>query len=190
LKQKIKIQKGAEQSENRELVLFASSKNAALPSFSRVCHFLSTFTFSSNSYLLGCELGFLYRLQLGMDGEELTEQETALYDRQIRVWGADAQRRLSKSHILVCGMKGTVAEFCKNIVLAGVGSLTLVDDRVATDEALFSSNFLIPPDENVYGGKTLAELCCNSLKDFNPMVRVSVEKGLPLLFCIFFIMFC
>lgn len=112
-----------------------------------------------------------------MDGEELTEQETALYDRQIRVWGADAQRRLSKSHILVCGMKGTVAEFCKNIVLAGVGSLTLVDDRVATDEALFSSNFLIPPDENVYRGKTLAELCCDSLKDFNPMVRVSVEKG-------------
>ena len=28
-----------------------------------------------------------------MDGEQLTEQETALYDRQIRVWGADAQRR-------------------------------------------------------------------------------------------------
>lgn len=27
------------------------------------------------------------------DGEELTAQETALYDRQIRVWGADAQRR-------------------------------------------------------------------------------------------------
>uniref|UniRef100_A0A2P2LTG4 Uncharacterized protein MANES_14G049500 n=1 Tax=Rhizophora mucronata TaxID=61149 RepID=A0A2P2LTG4_RHIMU len=47
-----------------------------------------------------------------MDGEELTEQETALYDRQIRVWGADAQRRLSKSHVLVYGMKGTVAEVC------------------------------------------------------------------------------
>ncbi|KAH1135451.1 hypothetical protein GLYMA_05G204000v4 [Glycine max] len=118
------------------------------------------------------------RLRLGMDGdgEELTAQETALYDRQIRVWGADAQRRLSKSHVLVYGMKGTVAEFCKNIVLAGVGSLTLVDDRAATEEML-SSNFLIPPDENVYSGKTLAELCCNSLKDFNPMVHVSVEKG-------------
>ncbi|KAB1217482.1 SUMO-activating enzyme subunit 1A [Morella rubra] len=111
-----------------------------------------------------------------MDGEELTEQETALYDRQIRVWGADAQRRLSKAHILVSGMKGAVSEFCKNIVLAGVSSLTLVDDRIATEEAL-SANFLIPPDETVYGGKTLAELCCNSLKDFNPMVRVSVEKG-------------
>ncbi|KDP22598.1 hypothetical protein JCGZ_26429 [Jatropha curcas] len=111
-----------------------------------------------------------------MDGEQLTEQETALYDRQIRVWGADAQRRLSKSHILVFGMKGTVAEFCKNIVLAGVGSLTLVDDQAVTEDAL-SANFLISPDENVYAGKTLAELCCDSLREFNPMVRVSVEKG-------------
>ncbi|MBA0834889.1 hypothetical protein Gotur_013835 [Gossypium turneri] len=112
-----------------------------------------------------------------MNGEELTEQETALYDRQIRVWGADAQRRLSKSHILVYGMKGTVAEFCKNIVLAGVGSVTLVDDREVTEEAL-SANFLILPDENLYHGKTLAEVCCDSLKEFNPMVHVSVEKEL------------
>ncbi|OMP08366.1 UBA/THIF-type NAD/FAD binding protein [Corchorus olitorius] len=111
-----------------------------------------------------------------MDGEELTEQETALYDRQIRVWGADAQRRLSKSHILVYGMKGTVSEFCKNIVLAGVGSVTLVDDRLVTEEAL-SANFLILPDENLYNVKTLAEVCCDSLKEFNPMVHVSVEKG-------------
>ncbi|RHN43295.1 putative NAD(P)-binding domain-containing protein [Medicago truncatula] len=110
------------------------------------------------------------------DGEELTAQETALYDRQIRVWGADAQRRLSKAHVLVYGIKGTIAEFCKNIVLAGVGSLTLIDDRPITEE-LLSSNFLIPPDENIYNGKTIAQLCCDSLKDFNPMVRVFVEKG-------------
>ncbi|KAL8456685.1 hypothetical protein ACS0TY_033949 [Phlomoides rotata] len=111
-----------------------------------------------------------------MNGEELTEQETALYDRQIRVWGADAQRRLSKSHILVSGLKGTAVEFCKNIVLAGVGSVTLNDDRIVTEE-LLSANFLIPPDQNIYSGKSLAELCSDSLKDFNPMVRVSVEKG-------------
>ncbi|KZV44548.1 SUMO-activating enzyme subunit 1B-1-like [Dorcoceras hygrometricum] len=111
-----------------------------------------------------------------MDGEELTEQETALYDRQIRVWGADAQRRLSKSHILVSGLQGSVIEFCKNIVLAGVGSLTINDDRLVTEE-LLSANFLIPLDESVYSGRSIAELCCESLKDFNPMVRVSVEKG-------------
>ncbi|XP_058103146.1 SUMO-activating enzyme subunit 1B-1-like isoform X2 [Magnolia sinica] len=115
------------------------------------------------------------RLQIDME-EELTAQETALYDRQIRVWGVDAQRRLSKSHILVSGMKGTVVEFCKNIVLAGVGSLTLMDDRMVTEDALLA-NFLVPPDENIYNGRSLAEVCCESLRDFNPMVRVSVEKG-------------
>ncbi|XP_068666373.1 SUMO-activating enzyme subunit 1B-1-like [Aristolochia californica] len=111
-----------------------------------------------------------------MDGEELTAQETALYDRQIRVWGVDAQRRLSKSHVLVSGMSGTVAEFCKNIVLAGVGSLTLMDDRVVTEQS-FLANFLVPPDESKHSGRSLAEICCDSLKEFNLMVRVSVEKG-------------
>lgn len=111
-----------------------------------------------------------------MNGEELTEQETALYDRQIRVWGVDAQRRLSKSHIFVSGLKGTAVEFCKNIVLAGVGSLTLNDDNPVTEEAL-AANFLIPFDEKMGGGGSLAELCCDSLKDFNPMVHVSVAKG-------------
>ncbi|PHU15548.1 SUMO-activating enzyme subunit 1B-1 [Capsicum chinense] len=113
---------------------------------------------------------------MGKEGEELTEQETAIYDRQIRVWGVDAQRRLSKSHIFVSGLKGTVIEFCKNIVLAGVGSLTLNDDRLVTEE-LLSANFLVPSDENVTRGKSLAELCCESLKDFNPMVSVSVKEG-------------
>ncbi|XP_072981603.1 SUMO-activating enzyme subunit 1A-like [Typha angustifolia] len=111
-----------------------------------------------------------------MDGEELTAQETALYDRQIRVWGVDAQKRLSKAHILVSGLNGTTVEFCKNIVLAGVGSLTLMDDNLVRQEDL-NANFLIPPDESIYSGKTIAELCCNSLRDFNPMVRVSAEKG-------------
>lgn len=109
---------------------------------------------------------------------ELTAQETALYDRQIRVWGVDAQKRLSKAHVLVCGMNGTTIEFCKNIVLAGVGSLSLMDDHIVTEDDL-SANFLIPPDESIYGGRSRAEVCCDSLKDFNPMVRVSVEKGDP-----------
>ncbi|WVZ51713.1 hypothetical protein U9M48_002828 [Paspalum notatum var. saurae] len=113
----------------------------------------------------------------GAEGE-LTAQETALYDRQIRVWGVDAQKRLSKAHVLVCGMNGTTIEFCKNIVLAGVGSLSLMDDHIVTEDDL-NANFLIPPDESIYGGRSRAEVCCESLKDFNPMVRVSVEKGDP-----------
>ncbi|KAH6778727.1 SUMO-activating enzyme 1A [Perilla frutescens var. hirtella] len=105
-----------------------------------------------------------------MNGEELTEQETALYDRQIRVWGADAQRRLSKSHILVSKLKGSIIE----VFISWVGSVTLNDDRMVTEEIL-SANFLVPADPNVYTGKPLAELCSDSLKEFNRMVRVSVQ---------------
>lgn len=110
-----------------------------------------------------------------MDGEELSAQETALYDRQIRVWGVDAQKRLSKARILVSGVNGTTCEFCKNIVLAGVGSLTVIDDRAITEESL-NANFLLSPDD-VNSGRSLAEICCDSLMEFNPMVHVSVEKG-------------
>lgn len=38
---------------------------------------------------------------MGKQGEELTEQETAIYDRQIRVWGVDAQRRYYHKHMVV-----------------------------------------------------------------------------------------
>ncbi|KAA8540668.1 hypothetical protein F0562_024413 [Nyssa sinensis] len=61
--------------------------------------------------------------------------------------------------------------FCKNIVLAGVVSLTLIDDRPVTKEAL-SANFLIAPDEN-FAGRSIAELCCDSLKDFNRMKLIN-----------------
>lgn len=44
-------------------------------------------------------------------------------------------------------------------MLAGVGSVTLMDDRLVNEEAL-NANFLIPPDENAYRGKTVAEICC------------------------------
>jgi ubiquitin-like 1-activating enzyme E1 A len=34
----------------------------------------------------------------------LTESETERYDRQIRVWGAEAQTRIQTSKALICGM--------------------------------------------------------------------------------------
>ena len=46
------------------------------------------FPFPTNTNVFIC-----FNLKLEMDKEELTEHETALYDRQVRVWGADAQRR-------------------------------------------------------------------------------------------------
>jgi ubiquitin-like 1-activating enzyme E1 A len=61
-------------------------------------------------------------------------------------------------------------------VLAGVGSLTLIDDRLVTEEIL-GANFLISLDD-AKSNKSVAEVCSQSLRDFNPMVRVSSVSGL------------
>ncbi|BBN14566.1 ubiquitin-like 1-activating enzyme E1 A [Marchantia polymorpha subsp. ruderalis] len=108
--------------------------------------------------------------------EVLTEQEAAVYDRQIRVWGVDAQRRLSKARVLVVGIYGVIAETCKNLVLAGVGSLTLMDDTPVTLDSA-ASNFLIYVDEINKEAKSVAQVCAEAVGDYNSMVRVQVEKG-------------
>jgi ubiquitin-like 1-activating enzyme E1 A len=54
--------------------------------------------------------------------------EAALYDRQIRLWGLEAQNRMRRSHILLAGLGGVATEALKNIVLAGVGRVSLLDD--------------------------------------------------------------
>jgi ubiquitin-like 1-activating enzyme E1 A len=69
-------------------------------------------------------------------------------------------------------------QLCKNIVLAGIGSLTLMEET-STRSAADSDNFLISAEQD--DSRDSVTVCMESLKDFNPMVNVSVEKGV--LFC-------
>nr|XP_015196150.1 PREDICTED: SUMO-activating enzyme subunit 1 [Lepisosteus oculatus] len=57
----------------------------------------------------------------------ISEEEAAQYDRQIRLWGLDAQKRLRASRVLLVGMRGLGAEVAKNLILAGVKGLTMLD---------------------------------------------------------------
>uniref|UniRef100_A0A3B3RYK9 SUMO1 activating enzyme subunit 1 n=1 Tax=Paramormyrops kingsleyae TaxID=1676925 RepID=A0A3B3RYK9_9TELE len=57
----------------------------------------------------------------------ISEEEAAQYDRQIRLWGLDAQKRLRGSRVLLVGLQGLGAEVAKNLILAGVKGLTLLD---------------------------------------------------------------
>ncbi len=45
--------------------------------------------------------------------------DEALYNRQLYVFGHEAQRRMAKSSILVVGLNGLGVEVAKNIILAG-----------------------------------------------------------------------
>ena len=71
----------------------------------------------------------------------LSEEQAAVYDRQLRVWGVEAQRRLGQAKFFVAGLTGLSAEACKNVVLAGIGSVVLFDDGTSAEDA-HPGNFL------------------------------------------------
>jgi molybdopterin/thiamine biosynthesis adenylyltransferase len=54
--------------------------------------------------------------------------------------------RLRGAKILLIGLQGFGAEICKNIILAGVKSVTILDNGVVTDEDA-CSQFLAPRDQ-------------------------------------------
>jgi ubiquitin-like 1-activating enzyme E1 A len=73
--------------------------------------------------------------------EDFTAEEAAVYDRQMRLWGVEAQRRLQNSHVLISGLTQLGSELAKNLVLSGI-SVTLHDVQFVT-RAHVESQFLL-----------------------------------------------
>ena len=112
----------------------------------------------------------------------LTEEQAAVYDRQLRVWGVEAQRRLGASRVLVAGLTGLAAEACKNVALAGVGAVVLYDDGAPAKDAA-PGNFLAAagladaagtPDAE---GLTVAAATAATLREMNPFGEISILAG-------------
>lgn len=108
--------------------------------------------------------------------EGLTEEQAAVYDRQLRVWGVEAQRRMGASSFFVAGLTGLAAEACKNIVLAGVGVVTLLDDGTPGAEAS-PGNFLAASALADDPDATAAEATARTLREMNPFGRVEIHRS-------------
>ncbi|KYQ46491.1 SUMO-activating enzyme subunit 1 [Trachymyrmex zeteki] len=104
--------------------------------------------------------------------EELTDHEAELYDRQLRLWGLDSQKRLRAAKILLIGLDGFGAEIAKNIILAGVKSVTFLDHRNMTELDRCSQFFI--PKEDI--GKNKAEASLPRAQNLNPMVNVNADS--------------
>ncbi|MBW0468816.1 hypothetical protein O181_008531 [Austropuccinia psidii MF-1] len=98
----------------------------------------------------------------------IDEEEAILYDRQIRLWGVEAQNRMRRSSVLMINFKGITTEACKNIVLAGVGSITILDDEVVSYEDLGAGFFF--REEDI--GKKRVEVAKERVNSLNPRVKV------------------
>ncbi|KAG7390707.1 NEDD8-activating enzyme E1 regulatory subunit [Phytophthora boehmeriae] len=97
------------------------------------------------------------------------------YDRQLRLWGAEGQRRLSTTHVLLIGSCATGSEALKNLVLPGVQRFTILDDQVVT-LADVSNNFFVSSDDV---GASRAEIVANFLLEMNSDVAGGSRHASP-----------
>ena len=82
----------------------------------------------------------------GATASALSADEFAQYDRQIRLWGAQAQERIRSADILLISLRALGTEIAKNLTLAGISSLTIIDDELVTEEDLGAQYFLREED--------------------------------------------
>ncbi|ANB14129.1 Ula1p [Sugiyamaella lignohabitans] len=87
------------------------------------------------------------------------------YDRQLRLWASSGQQALQDSHVLLIGASATGCEVAKNLILAGIGRLTVLDDSLVTDEDV-QTNFFLNGDGDV--GKRKSDCVVPLLNELNP----------------------
>ncbi|KAJ3194710.1 hypothetical protein HK101_002132 [Irineochytrium annulatum] len=96
-----------------------------------------------------------------------------LYSRQVYVLGARAMAGMAQSNVLIVGLKGLGCEIAKNLILAGVKSVTL-HDREPVQIADLSTQFFLHED-NV--GTPRAAACLPRLAELNNYVPISLLDG-------------
>lgn len=80
---------------------------------------------------------------------------------------------MRNAKILIAGLNGLGAEIAKNIILAGVKSVTFLDDKPVT-QLDFASQFFVPRDEL---GKNRAEASLPRAQALNPMVSLTADTS-------------
>lgn len=101
------------------------------------------------------------------------EIDEGLYSRQLYVLGHEAMKRMGASNVLISGMKGLGVEVAKNIILAGVKSVTIHDTEPCSIEDLSSQYYL--SEKNI--GTNRAKVSLENLIELNAYVPVSIHDG-------------
>jgi len=94
---------------------------------------------------------------------EFDKQKEKKYDRQLRLWGIEGQKRLEATHICVLNGGCSATETLKNLVLPGIGKFTVIDDKMVANRDLGNNFFL----ELGSLGKPRADEACRLLHELN-----------------------
>jgi ubiquitin-like 1-activating enzyme E1 A len=52
--------------------------------------------------------------------QNLDKAEFEVYDRQLRLWGFEAQARMKESKVMVLGFSNAITELSRHLVLSGI----------------------------------------------------------------------
>lgn len=74
--------------------------------------------------------------------DKLSTDEIELYDRQIRLWGMEAQQKIRSTKVLVVNLSGVGTEIVKNLVLSGIKEMYILDTSLVKQEDLSTQFFL------------------------------------------------
>lgn len=108
------------------------------------------------------------------NGSHMEEEiDESLYSRQLYVLGHDAMRRMANSAVLISGLGGLGVEIAKNVILGGVKSVTLHDEKNCTITDLSSQFYL--SEESL--GKNRALCSCKQLSELNNYVPTTSYTG-------------
>ena len=110
-------------------------------------------------------------MDMSVHNEDVIDED--LYSRQLYVMGHEAQKRMAKSDVLIVGLNGLGVETAKNIILAGVKSVTLHDDALVSFSDLSAQFYLLESDI----GQPRAKVSAPKLAELNPYVPVTVLEG-------------
>jgi len=115
----------------------------------------------------------------------LAAEDEERYDRQIRLWGAEAQQNLRNADILMVGVSGAGSEIVKNVVLSGINSMTLYDSTKLSSKNQqhldhLAAQMLIPHETKISNSETTyAEASLPRCTELNPNVTSTSISAIP-----------
>lgn len=84
-----------------------------------------------------------------------------------RLWGEHGQNSLERANICLINATAVGCEVIKNLILPGIGSFTIIDGSIVTEEDL-GTNFYV---EKEAIGSSKSECCMRLLQELNPDVN-------------------
>ncbi|KAI8092661.1 ThiF family protein [Halteromyces radiatus] len=101
--------------------------------------------------------------------------KTQRYDRQLRLWASSGQAALESANVCLLNATATGCEVLKNLILPGIGNVTIVDDKLVDKHDIQSNFFLEPSDINSPKAQSVVHL----LKELNEAVETHFVQKSP-----------